>query len=243
MTGFRLPLDKLRKRIKSLTANLRADDFKPELERFVTRSLKTAIDTTPARDAALIEAAQKKQYDNRINYIPSVHTVEDPTLIVNDKGEHWLFSGGKWFLANQWRINGKPQSDYMDLIAERNRRIQRIGRKPFVNDRKQARFLYKKSWWQVGQSLRLNVPVASRVSASRTRRRPVKEPPKGYGQWRGGSKVLSAVIYNPFLQTESRYKNFSGKLILRSAAAKHRPQFLAEVRNKFKKDVKHAKSV
>jgi hypothetical protein len=46
-------------------------------------------------------------------------------------------------------------------------------------------------------------------------------PPKAYGQVRGGKNVIAIVVSNPFLEQQSRYKDFSGKQILAQAQAKH----------------------
>lgn len=203
---------------------MRADKFKPLVEKLVSDVLTECVKMTPVRDAGLIEAAQQRQYDHRINYIPSVHTREDPTLIVNGD-QHWLWSGGKWYLASEWRLPPQASASYHDLLTERNRRIQRIGNRPFINDRKQARFLYAKSWSQCATSLNVPIRVAGQITRSHTRRRPPKEPRRGYGQWRGGKDRLTAVIYNPFLNEPSMYKDFDPRQILMAADAKARPRF------------------
>lgn len=95
----------------------------------------------------------------------------------------------------------------------------------FIEHRAQARFLYKRSWYEVGQSVGIDVPCSQQVKDSRTRRKPPQNPPRGYAQRRGGKGVYSIVVYNPFLEEESAYKPFSGKAILAQAMQKHEAQF------------------
>jgi hypothetical protein len=238
-TRFRVAVDKLKKRFAHVADSFRADKLKPELARFVSDTLKTALEMTPVRNEALIEANQRQQYENRINYIPSIHTTEDPTLIISGD-DHWLFTRGKWFKASEWRLNGDVYATYQGLLAEHERRKKSISKKTFVNQRKQARFLYQKSWMQVARSLNVPLAVPAQVSRSHTRRKPAKEPPKGYGQWRGGKVRLSAVIYNPFLDEPSRYKQFTGRGILRAAAARNRLAFNRSLSAKLRTSVAYA---
>lgn len=111
-----------------------------------------------------------------------------------------------------------------------------IAKDPFIEERAQARFLYKKSWYQCAQSARLNVRVSREVARSVTRRRnPVQQPPRGYAQWRGGSGVVSLVIYNPFLEQPSSYKKFTGKEILTRASSRFKGQFNRDVNNRIRR--------
>jgi hypothetical protein len=99
----------------------------------------------------------------------------------------------------------------------------------------QARFLYRKSWSQVGESLGLSIIAAAQVKTSLTRRKPPHDPPRGYAQIRGGKTVLNVLIYNPFLNTESDYKDFDAADILDPAIARHRPAFVAAVERRLQR--------
>lgn len=235
---FRVDIAKLKRRFAHVAESFRADKLKPELKVFVAATLKTAMDMTPVRNESLIIANQNRQYDQRVNYIPSVHTTEDPTLIVKG-ATHWLYAGGKWYKASEWNLPPNVYSAYQDLLAERNRRI-RTSRRSFVGNRKQARFLYRKSWMQVARSLDVPIVVSGQVSRAHTRRKPAKEPPRGYGQWRGGKVRLTAVIYNPFLQEPSRYKPFTGRQILRTAIARNRLRFNRTLSSRLRATVAYA---
>lgn len=242
MTGLRIApqIGVLGRRMQRLKRSVRADEFRPELARHTKRVLDDCVKATPVRNEALITRAQVKQYEHRINYIPSVHTLSDPSLIVNDQGQPWVYMGGKWYLATN---NMPPQvyGAYQQLNAERNRRIQTT-QSDFVAQRKQARFLYQRSWWQVGQSLGLVVSVAAAVIASHTRRKPAKEPPKSYGQWRGGTKVLSVVIFNRFLDIVTKYwPSGNGKQILAQSNAKNLPRLRKECADKVKREISAAR--
>lgn len=216
-----------------------ASAFEPELLTFTGRVLATAIELTPVRDEALIEGNQRRQYENRVSYIHSIHwTDADPRLVVGDDGE-FLFYGGKWY-RTWWKLPDEVFAAYMVLDAERERRL-RTPESVFVNARKQARFLYRKSWWQVARSIKVALSVAQNVIAATTRRKPAKMPPQGYAQIRGGKDVLTVVIFNPFLEQESRYKPFSGKSILRQATSIHRKSFRNDVENKVRRLVRAAK--
>lgn len=243
MTGLRFPIATLKKRLVKFTGDTEASEFRPELARFATKTLNTCIVTTPVRNVATIRNNQRRQYEHRINYIPSVHTIRDPSLIVTDAGVHMLFHGGKWQRADGRRLSSSAWSHYQDLLNERNRRLARIGEQSFIDERAQARFLYRKSWTQVAESLGLRVSSSAQVKSSRTRTRPAVEPRRGSGQWHGGKHVISISIQNPFLEQPSRYKDFSGKQILASAAAKHRAEFNREVRNKVRKAIRAARRI
>lgn len=238
--GFRIDVTNLRRKLARKERALTAESFRPELEKHATAVLNDAAASTPVRDLSTIQAAQNKQYDARINCIPSAHELIDPSLRVNsNNGQHWLFSGGKWYLASEWKLPPNQWAQYQALEQERNRRMQKP-RGQFISERAQARFLYRKSWLQVGQSLGLRMRSTGQVANSHTRRKPPKEPPRGYGQWRGGRNVLSAVVYNPFLEIPSRYKQFSGRAILAAAQAKNAPRFLRATEAKMKRTLANA---
>lgn len=231
MTGLRLNVRALQSAFERKLSKVRADAFRPEIARLVKRTLQTAIRLTPVRELSLIRAAQARQYQNRINHIPSVHELEDPTLIVKD-GVHWLYAHGKWWPATYRHLPDEIDSIYQELLSERERRLQ-TSEGDFIAMRAQARFLYPRSWWQVGQSLSINITGAgAEIRNAHSRHNPPKDPPKAYGQWRGGKYVLSVVIANPFLEEESRYKPWSGKDILAAATQIEKAAFNAEVESK-----------
>lgn len=240
MTGLRTPgLGILQRRVGKLKENLRADNFRPELKRFAERTLKDAIAATPVRSEALITRAQVKQYEHRINYIPSFHTLENPSLIVREDGYEWIYKDDKWYRSD-WRLPAPVFAAYSMLSQERNRRMQ-TAQSDFVERRKQARFLYQRSWWQVAQSLGLAISVAAAIVSSHTRKKPAKEPNKAYGQWRGGVKTLSVVIFNTFLDVRTKYWKGNGKQILAQATAKNRARFLKECEDKVKREISAAR--
>jgi len=241
MTGLRLDtaVGKISKRLEKLKQKTTASEFRPELERHTARVLATCIETTPVRDLALIEANQREEYENRINYIPSIHTTEDPMLIVKDEGE-FLYCFGKWYRPDVHKLRDDIWAMYEMLMQERNRRMA-TSQSDFVNGRSQARFLYQRSWWQVAQSLGLAMAVSAAIISSKTRKKPAKEPHKAYGQWRGGKTVLSVVILNPFLDIAGKYWKGNGKAILAQATAKHRASFHKEVEDKIKREISAAR--
>jgi hypothetical protein len=238
-TGLRLDVGKLKGRLNALKSKTAANEFRPELERFASRTLADCIQATPVRALSVIESNQRKQYEHRINYIPSFHTLEDPTLIVNDAGEEWIYAFGKWHNA-AWHLRDEVWGIYMDLSQERMRRVATM-QSDFVNGRAQARFLYQRSWWQVAQSLGLALSVAAAIIESHSRRKPRKEPPKAYGQWRGGKNVLAVVIVNPFLEIAGKYWRGNGKAILAQATAKNRARFYKECSDKVKREISAAR--
>ena len=241
MTGLRIDtaVGTLSKRLAALRQKTQASNFRPELERFTKRTLEDCIKTTPVRSEALITRAQAKQYKNRVNYIPSVHSLENPSLIVNDKGEEWIFMDAKWYRSD-WRLPAPVFAAYSELSVERQRRM-RTSQATFIEERKQARFLYQRSWYQVAQSLGLTISVAAAIIASHTRKKPAKEPLRAYGQFRGGGRVMSVVIQNPFLDQPGKYWKGNGKQILAQATAKNRKQFLKECEDKAKREVSAAR--
>ncbi len=241
-SGLRLPVDRIRKRLQKLRESCKASEFKTELDEFTTRTLKDAMNHTPVRRPSLITRAQKKQYDHRVNYIPTFHELTDPALRVRD-GVVWLHFGGKWYRPDIHRIPAPAWSAFQELMSERQRRMQ-MSESDFIAYRIQARFLYRKTWWQIGLSLRLAVLASAGSQDAVTRRRPAEIPPKGYGVARGGKHVISYAIYNPFLaqqNAESRYAQFSAEDILQSAAARNRPAFIRRVENHVRRSIRAAK--
>lgn len=241
-TGLRLDTVRgtLGRRLAKLKQSTQANEFRPELERFVQRTLQDCIAATPARALALIQKNQHRQYEHRVNYIPSFHALIDPSLIVNELGEEWLYYAGKWFKASEWHLPDEVWAAYQELQTERNRRLSTI-ESDFVAERAQALELYRKSWGQVALSLGLTVNGA--VMTAHSRHNPRKEPAKAYGQWRGGKSVLSVVIRNPFLDIQTKYFKGNGKAILAQAMAKNRPAFNKSVNDKMKRNVATARQV
>lgn len=231
MTGLRLSLRAMQSAFEQKLSRVQASAFRDQVARFAKRTLQTAIELTPARDLALIQENQRKQYANRVGYIPSVHSLEDPTLIVKD-GVHWLYCNSRWWPASYRNLPDEIDGIYHELLSEHERRMQ-TSEGDFIAMRAQARMLYKKSWWQVGQSLSINVTGAGQeIRNAHSRHNPPKAPPKAYGQWRGGKYVISVVITNSFLEQESRYKPFSGKDILTKATEINRVVFDRECAEK-----------
>lgn len=221
-TQFRVDVTGAQRKLARVKGGLRASDFRSQLMDYVRKVLTTAAQITPVRDASLIRSNQETQYDHRVNYIPSFHTLENPTLIVRPDGIEWIYCDGKWYRGD-WQLPDHVYAAYQDLQSERTRRLK-TNRQEFVNTRSRARFLYKKSWWEVGQSIGINIPIGDAMRGE-SRRKPSDPPPKGYAQVRGGKETLSVDIRNPFLEQPSRYKSFSGKQILRDAMNKHRNAF------------------
>lgn len=241
--GLRLPVDRIRKRLMRLRETCRASDFKAELDDYTTRTLKDAMNHTPVRRPSLITRAQRIQYNHRVNFIPSYHELLDPSLRIKD-GQPWLYFGGKWYRPNSHRIPAAAWSAFQELNAERERRMQ-MSEADFIAYRVQARFLYRKSWWQVGLSLNLAVLASAGVQDSVTRRRnPTTSPAKAYGVARGGKNTISYAIFNPFLaqqSQESRYANFDPQEILQQAATRNRPAFIRKVENHVRRNIAAAK--
>lgn len=221
-TPFRVNVEGANRKLANVKRSIRASEFRALLMEFLRKTLTTAAQLTPERSAALIRSNQEIQYAHRINYIPSFHELTDPMLIVNDADEHWIHCGGKWYRGD-WQLPDNVYSAYQDLLSERERRLH-TNRQAFINQRSRARGLYRKSWWQVGASVGLNIPVGA-AQNSFSRHNPPKEPPKGYAQIRGGEHSLSVDVRNPFLEIPSQYKSFSGRAILQTAANRHRAAF------------------
>ncbi len=222
-TPFRVDATGARRKIANVRRSIKASDFRGILMEFLRKTLTTAASITPERSSATIRSNQEKQYAHRINYIPSFHELTDPMLIVNEADEHWIHCGAKWYRGD-WNLPDDVYAAYQDLLSERTRRMQ-TNRQQFINERSQARFLYRKSWWQVGSSVGLSIPVGV-AAQSFSRHNPPKEPPKGYAQIRGGKETLAADVRNPFLEIPSRYKSFSGRMLLQTAANRHRAAYL-----------------
>lgn len=240
MTGFRVKSN-ISGAFKAI-GGVRASQFEPDVKTFLKRSLTTAITMTPARNLNTIRAAQKKQYDHRVNYIPSYHTLEDPTLIVKDDDTQWLYRGGKWYRPDIWQLPDDVWNDYEMLSHERDRRMQ-TSESEFIEARGQARFLFRKSWWEIGASAGLSIACPAEVRNGTTRRRkPPLNPPRGYAQVRGGKDAYSIVVRNPFLDQTSAgghtplstetYKPFTGQEIIGRAMDQHRQAFEKDVAKK-----------
>ncbi len=113
-----------------------------------------------------------------------------------------------------------------------------VTRAQFLADRAPARFLFQLSWVQVGDSLGVNVTASNQVLSATTRNHDEPEIPRGYGQWRGGGMVLTAVIYNPFLAGPARkYKPFVGEEIIGAALIAQKPVFDRAVERKLKRTI------
>ncbi len=218
--------------IKALFAakkkRITAASFRPQVRAFASSVLSKCVTTTPARSQSLITKAQRKQYNARINYIPSIHHQSDPMLIVNDQAEHWLKFNGVWLNASKWKLSPAAWAAYQMLNAERERRME-TSRGEFIAHRVQARFLYRRSWTQVASSLGISIAVSGVVIASKTRRQPPQNPPRAYGQWHGGKTVLSASVTNDFLNVETAYWPGDGKRIIDAALVSCRPAFEREI--------------
>lgn len=245
MTGFRVKSN-VSGAFKAI-GELRAKAFEQDVKTFLKRSLTTAIQLTPARNLNTIRAAQKKQYARRINYIPSYHTLEDPTLIVKDDDTQWLYREGRWYRPDIWQLPDDVWNDYEVLNRERERRME-TSQSEFIDMRGQSRFLFRKSWWEIGVSAGVSVACPAEVRNGTTRRRkPPLNPPKGYAQARGGKDVYSIVIRNPFLDETSsgghtplateQYKKFNGQEIIGRAMAQHRPAFEKEIAKRTKTSI------
>jgi hypothetical protein len=234
MTGFRLDLGPIKKRVATL-ANTQASEFRDDVRTFTRNALGTASALTPTRDYSQIRQAQLKQYDKRVNCIPDSHTLHDPSLRVKGR-EHWLWSDGKWWNATDWKMPAQQWTQYQSLVAEHYRRKQYV-QSSFIRDRAQARYLYKRSWWEAGETIGLNVRTSAEARASRTRRKPAKAPHKASTQERGGGRVFSIVISNPFIKQPSRYKEFDGQSIINQSMARHRNEFNGAVKRRLNRIV------
>lgn len=224
MTGFRVkaPILKAFAEMRKISAN----DFSPELNRFLQKCLAEAYRNTPVREAALINRNQRKQYKRRLNYIPSMYDKSNSVLIFNDENEQWLRVDGQWYRPDIWHLPDNVYQIYQDLLAERMRRdLNPSTQTEFIRERSQARFLYKKSWKEIADSAGVPLRVSQSVANAHSRHNPPKRPPRGYVRKVGGKNTLSIIVYNPLLEQNSRYKVFSGKTLINSAMRLHRPQF------------------
>jgi hypothetical protein len=231
MTGFRVkaPILKVFDQIRKVTAN----DFSPELNRFLKNSLQDAMRNTPVRDVALINKNQKREYKRRLNYIPSFFEHEAAVLIFNEAGEQWMRYNGTWYRPDIWDIPDNVYEVYQGFLQERLRRDENPHDVyEFTKERSQARYLYKRSWWEIGQSAGVNVRASQSVIASHSRHNPPKTPPKGYVRRVGGKNTLSIIVYNPFLEQQSRYKLFTGKQLINSSMSVHRSKFNSDLSTK-----------
>jgi len=228
LSGFRIDSSKFLSKLERAKAEIRLETFRPYLLDYVRKSLNAAIKLTPAREYQLIKSAQNRQYSNRINYIPTIHRLENPSLIAKG-GREYLFLNGKWYLPDKWKLPDNVWNVYQQLLAERQRRMQ-TSRGDFIQHRAQARYLYKKSWVQVGASIGLDIRAPQSVLNSVTRRKPPKEPDKGYAQIRGGKTKLSVVIYNPFVTQKTAYWKGDGGRIILEAMELHRSNFDAQIK-------------
>lgn len=229
---FKFDDSRWQRKLARLRGRVTAKAFDPQLRRFVRNTLISAVKLTPVRSFSVIRSNQSKQYDHRVNYIPSYHEESDPCLIVRDE-IHWLKYDGRWFKANEWRLPDHIWGAYQQLSMERDRRLTtQLGN--FIRARAQARFLYARSWLQCGQSVGITIPVDPGTRSATSRHNPPKAPPRGYIQIRGGKGTLSYVIYNPFLEQRSEYKPWSGKAVLEDAASRHIPMYLSDVGTKLR---------
>ena len=101
--SFTINTSGLRKKLAGL-AKVKAGDFRAELMEFVRKSLTTASRNTPARDYSLIRKNQLRQYEARVNCIPSAHDLPDPSLRIRGS-QHLLFFRGKWLNAKIGRAH------------------------------------------------------------------------------------------------------------------------------------------
>lgn len=236
MTGFRFDTSEAKKKFNLVKEHLQAEIFWPDLLDFVRKTLNRCVKTTPARDYQTIKDNQSRQYDNRVNYIPSNHGQADPLLIINEQGMHWLKYSGKWYNCSQWQLPSGIWGIYQQLLEERQRR-ESTSKSTFIQQRAQARFLYKKSWTQVGESIGLDVTASESVQKSLTRRKPAKNPKAGYAQMRGGKTTISVIIKNPFLDEQTAYWSGDGSKILSAAAEQGKPQFQRVVERKLNRAI------
>lgn len=240
--ALKIDIRRLAKKIQNNLKGVTAETFRPELQRYAKRTLESCVKITPQRNLSLIKRNQAKQYENRVNYIPSIHDLIDPTLIVRDD-VYWLYANGKWWPASYRALPAEIDAVLQDLVQERERRLE-TSVSDFVAERAQARFLYRKSWWQVSTSIGTPISVSSDMKESHSRpyHLPSGDPPRGYGQWRGGKHVLSVTVWNPFLQRPTKYwREKSGKEILAQASAENYPRFMGEVSAKLGKILQGAK--
>lgn len=234
---FQISSVNARRKLACVARTVRAYEFRAILLDFLRKTLTTVARLTPARDLSIIRAAQDRQYDHRIDYIPSYHELTDPMLIVDESGRHWIHCAGKWYIGD-WRLPNNVEAAYLDLLSERERRMQ-TPREAFIANRAQARFLYRKSWWQVGNSIGLNIPVGQ-ASNSFSRHNPPELPPNGYAVLSHSLTSMKVDVYNPFLDQPSRYKSFSRRAIFQEAVNRHRSAFQKALDSAYRREVRRA---
>lgn len=110
-----------------------------------------------------------------------------------------------------------------------------LNRKQFLAKRAPARYLYRRTWGQVAESLGTTIPQSQGVKNAKSRRDPVKPPPRAYGQVRGGKNRLSVTIHNPLLVEPSKYIKFDPRKIINDALKKHEKNFNSRCRRKLKR--------
>ncbi len=69
MTGFRISLSQVKRKLAKIGGDVRAISFRPDVEKFATASLQAAVKLTPVRDVNLIEKNQVKQFHDRARFI------------------------------------------------------------------------------------------------------------------------------------------------------------------------------
>lgn len=226
--SLRFNVAEFRRQMALKKKRVSASSFRPQMREFVSRSLSRAAANCPTRDLALIVAAQSKQYDNRVNYIPSIHDdAADPRLIV--KGDvSWLFSRGRWFRVPGHNMPDEDWANFAMLDAERNRRLE-TPKDSFIAHRAQARWLYAQQFWLIARSLGVRIAIIGEAIASRSRRQPPKRPAHPNARWQGGKEVLAAVIVAPFLSQQTAYWDGNGLDVLKEASDAERPAFTRAV--------------
>lgn len=227
--GFTVNVKGLKRKLDK-AAQIKAEEFNSELVDWVRRSLNDAVKLTPAREYSLIRKNQSREYDKRVNCIPDSHSLPDPSLRIRGR-QHWLFFSGKWWNASDWKLPADAWTAYHSLLAEHERRLE-YSKSAFIRDRAQARFLYKKTWVEVGQSIGVKVNAGEKIQSATTRRKPKQNPPRGYGRTQGVKLKHTIVIMNPLLKIPSKYIKFDAGEIMRTASEKHAERFQKNVRKR-----------
>jgi hypothetical protein len=235
-TGFRLDTEPYKRRLALVREHLVAEYFWPDLLEFARKSINRCIKNTDTRDFQTIKRNQGAEYDKRVNYIPTVHSSDGDRLVVARDGTHWLNVQGKWYNASLWLLPQQVNSVYNQLNGERLRRLG-TNKSDFIQRRAQARFLYKKSWVEVGEALGVDVRASESVQKSLTRRVPAKNPPKGYAIRHGAKDVISIDIRNPFASTTTAFHDGNGARLLSDALEQQRKPFNDAVERKLKRAI------
>jgi hypothetical protein len=231
--NLRFNVSEFRKIMAKKKKRVSAASFRPQMEKFVGRALALAAANCPTRDLSLIKAAQEKQYDLWINYVPSASDyTSDPRLCYKANGEDSarFFSRGKWYCVPGRPMPDEDWANFEMLSAERERRMA-TPRSAFIANRAQARFLYVQQYWLIAKSLGVRAPIAGEAIASKSRRQPPKRVQRPNARWQGGKDILSAVISAPFLSNATKYWQGNGLDILKDASAAERPAFVKSVRD------------